>query len=69
MARCIFDHGWELELHRLRLLESVFDPGTIRHLEAVGTGPGWRGLEVGAGAGSMVRWLCSRVGPAGRGQR
>jgi len=66
MARYLFDHGWELELHRLHLLESVFDPGTIHHLEAVGTGPGWRCLEVGAGAGSMVRWLCSRVGPAGR---
>jgi SAM-dependent methyltransferase len=66
MARYLFDHGWELEWHRLRLLESVFDPGTVRHLEAVGTGPGWRCLEVGAGAGSMVRWLCSRVGPAGQ---
>ena len=27
---------------------------------------GWHCLEVGAGAGSIARWLCSRVGPDGR---
>jgi SAM-dependent methyltransferase len=66
MARYLFDHGWELELHRLRLLEEVFDPGTTRYFEALGVGRGWRCLEIGAGAGSIVRWLCGRVGEGGR---
>lgn len=65
MGGYLFDHGWKLELHRLELSEGIFDPGTVRHLEAVGVGPGWRCLEVGAGAGSVVQWLCDRVGPDG----
>jgi SAM-dependent methyltransferase len=66
VGRYVFDHSWEGELARLELLEEIFDPGTIRHLEALGVGPGWRCLEVGAGAGSVARWLCERVGAGGR---
>jgi SAM-dependent methyltransferase len=54
------------ELARLRLIEAELDPHTFRHLEAIGVGAGWRCLEVGAGAGSVVRWLSHRVGRAGR---
>lgn len=54
------------ELTRLRLLEDECDPHTQRCLDAVGVGPGWRCLEVGAGAGALVRWLSDRVGPTGR---
>jgi ubiquinone/menaquinone biosynthesis C-methylase UbiE len=54
------------ELARLRLLEDQCDPDTHRYLDAVGVGPGWRCLEVGAGAGALVRWLSDRVGPTGR---
>jgi SAM-dependent methyltransferase len=61
-----FRHSWELEQRRLELVQEVYDPGTIRHLEALGVGPGWRCLEVGGGAGSITRWLCERVGPSGR---
>ncbi len=53
------------ELARLRLLEDECDPHTRRYLEAIGVGPDWRCLEVGAGAGAMVRWLAERVGPTG----
>ena len=53
------------ELARLRLLEDECDPHTRRYLDAIGVGPGWRCLEVGAGAGAMVRWLAERVGPTG----
>jgi SAM-dependent methyltransferase len=60
-----FRHAWELEHRRLELVQEVYDPGTIRHLEALGVGPGWRCLEVGGGAGSITRWLCQRVGPSG----
>jgi SAM-dependent methyltransferase len=54
------------ELVRLRLLEDECDPHTQRCLEAVGVGPGWRCLEAGAGAGSLVRWLSDRVGLTGQ---
>lgn len=51
---------------RLISLEEALDPRTTRRLEALGVGPGWHCAEVGAGAGSITRWLSSRVGPAGR---
>jgi SAM-dependent methyltransferase len=50
---------------RLAALENVLDPGTIRLLEALGTGEGWRCLEVGGGGGSIAAWLARRVGPSG----
>ncbi|MGQ0466309.1 MAG: class I SAM-dependent methyltransferase [Sporichthyaceae bacterium] len=56
----------DLVARRLRAHERIYDPGTIRRLEALGVGPGWRCLEVGAGGGSIARWLCSRVGAGGR---
>ena len=54
------------ELARLKLLEALCDPWTFRHLDGVGVRQGWRCLEVGAGAGSVVRWLSERVGPTGK---
>jgi SAM-dependent methyltransferase len=56
----------EMELNRLRLLERIFDPSTTRHLEMIGVADGWGCLEVGAGAGSVARWLSTRVGPTGK---
>ncbi len=50
---------------RLGLLEQRFDTGTIRRLGELGVTSGWRCLEVGAGHGSIARWLAERVGPAG----
>jgi SAM-dependent methyltransferase len=60
-----FDNALAVQRERLDLLEALFDPGTIRHLEALGVAPGWRCLEVGAGGGSIAAWLCDRVGPEG----
>jgi SAM-dependent methyltransferase len=60
-----FEDALPAQLERLRTLELLFDAGTIRHLEALGVGAGWRCLEVGAGAGSVAGWLCERVGPDG----
>ena len=54
------------ELVRLRLIEAECDPHTFGYLDAIGVGAGWRCLEVGAGAGSVVRWLSGRVGPKGQ---
>jgi SAM-dependent methyltransferase len=55
----------DAERIRVQSLEAWTDPLTIRQLEAVGATAGWRCVDVGAGAGSMVRWLAERVGPSG----
>src|ERR1043166_4988648 len=54
------------ERERLSLLERIADPLSQRRLAALGIQPGWRCLEVGAGHGSIVRWLAEQVGPQGR---
>jgi SAM-dependent methyltransferase len=54
------------ERERLALLTQMADPITARRLSDLGVGPGWRCLDVGAGDGSMARWLADRVGPEGR---
>ena len=51
---------------RFDALSTLFDPWTFAHLDAVGTGPGWRCWEVGAGGPSVPRWMTERVGRAGR---
>jgi SAM-dependent methyltransferase len=51
------------ELERLSLLEEIFDPFSIRNLERLGVKPGWRCLEIGAGAGSIAHWLGDMAGP------
>ena len=65
-ATYILDNAWVEARRRLSLVEECWDPLTIRALDGVGVGPGWRCLDVGAGGGSITRWLCSRVGPSGR---
>lgn len=61
----LYDHVWEPERLRLASLAAELDPGTIRHLDALGVGAGWRCWEVGAGSGSVARWLAARVGATG----
>jgi SAM-dependent methyltransferase len=53
------------ERRRLELLEQRYDPVTFERLRAAGVAPGWRCLEVGAGGGSVARWLAEAVGPDG----
>jgi SAM-dependent methyltransferase len=60
------DNAWKDERQRLAALEQSFDPGTIRHLDALGAAEGWRCWDVGAGGGSIAAWLCGRVGASGR---
>jgi SAM-dependent methyltransferase len=65
----MLDNAWHDARRRLRLLEDVLDPGTTRRMSAVdglGVGPGWHCAELGAGGGSIARWLCAQVGPQGR---
>lgn len=54
------------ERRRLHLLEARYDPLTFRRLDALGPSAGWSCLEVGAGSGSVTRFLAERVGAAGR---
>jgi SAM-dependent methyltransferase len=50
----------------LGLVETWADANTVGHLTRTGIGPGWHCLEVGAGAGSIARWMAGEVGPSGR---
>ena len=47
-------------------LERAFDELTIAHLARVGVASGGRCLEIGAGGGSIARWMASQVGEKGR---
>jgi SAM-dependent methyltransferase len=51
---------------RFDSLSAMFNPVTIRHLTAIGVGPGWRCWEVGVGGPSIPGWLAGQVGPTGR---
>ena len=44
----------------------LFNPGTFRHMEALGISTGWSCWEVGVGGPSIPRWLSQRVVPSGR---
>jgi SAM-dependent methyltransferase len=59
------DHDWAGEPDRLALLEHHADPTSARRLKETGMGSGWRCLEVGAGRGSIARWLSNQVGATG----
>lgn len=59
------DYEATQERERLQRLEALGDPRTIRTFDTIGVGPGWRCLEVGAGGGSVARWLGGRVGLTG----
>ena len=59
MGEYILDNAWQLARRRLARLEEQLDPGTVRHLQALGVGAGWRCLRWAAAAGR------SRTGSAG----
>ncbi len=55
----------EREWDRLCTIQEEFDPGTFMRLTRLGIDPGGSCLEVGPGAGSVMRWMCERVGNKG----
>jgi len=55
----------EGERRRLAAIEAAYDPGSKRHLTALGVGRGSRVLIAGAGGGSLVRWAAETVGLSG----
>lgn len=65
--RYLFDNAVTAETElRFSGLEATFDASTLRYLDRTGVTGGWACWEIGAGAGSVARWLAARVGPAGR---
>ena len=58
--------GFDEELARLHLLQERYDARTFDRLTALGRLAGAVCLEVGAGAGSVARWLAVQAGPSGR---
>ncbi len=65
MSNYIFDNAAQQASQRFASLETLYDPWTICHLETTGIGPGWQCWEIGAGGGSIARWLGERCGPTG----
>lgn len=53
------------EFDRLQAIERECDPASRRRLAATGLTAGWRCLEVGPGAGSLMTWMGQIVGPSG----
>ncbi|MFQ5597078.1 MAG: hypothetical protein ACE5GK_03420 [Nitrospiria bacterium] len=67
MNRYIYEnHRKDREYERLRLIEQALDPETITRFEKVGIGKQWHCLELGPGAGSIMRWLGQALGKEGR---
>lgn len=62
----VFDNAEEETQRRFAALPAMYDPGTIRHLEQLAVSEGWNCLEIGAGAGTIAKWLGMRVGSTGR---
>ena len=64
-THAVFGNGTAHSRDQHRCLAAAYDPVTLPRLAATGVGPGWHCLEVGAGGGSIARWLAGRVAPGG----
>jgi hypothetical protein len=60
-----FDNDDPEAVDRHVYLSTIMDPYTFDRLSTVGDLTGRRCLEVGAGGGSVARWLADKVGPTG----
>jgi SAM-dependent methyltransferase len=65
MTASVRPPAWQDRERWIALLEELFDPATVRRLERIGVAPGWHVLDVGAGGGSIARWLARQVHPGG----
>lgn len=54
------------ERARLLMIEAAFDTTTQAKLKKTGLGSGWHCLELGPGAGSIMKWMGEMVGPSGK---
>jgi SAM-dependent methyltransferase len=60
-----FDNDDPEAVDRHQYLAGMLDPTTCERLAGLGDLTGMRCLEVGAGGGSVARWLADQVGPTG----
>lgn len=58
----LFEPEHAREAERIDAGAAAYDPVTTRRLRALGAGPGLRCLEVGAGTGTVARWLLEEAG-------
>ncbi|MET0414872.1 MAG: class I SAM-dependent methyltransferase [Actinoplanes sp.] len=61
----ILSHRLPTEMQRLQVMERMLDPDEIAALAGLDIQPDWHCLELGAGAGSIARWMAEQC-PAGR---
>lgn len=66
MGDYLFDQAWAREQRRLDALGEMYDRGSIEHLTRLGVAPGSRCLEIGAGSGTLARWMATQVGGTGK---
>jgi SAM-dependent methyltransferase len=64
-TKYMFNTAEEGERDRLIAHALMWDPVTRRRLDGIGVTDGWRCLEVGAGSGTITRWLADKVGETG----
>jgi SAM-dependent methyltransferase len=62
-ASYVFAEERDAGTTRFAALADLYDAATIRYIEALGIDRGAACLEVGAGGGSIARWLSGRVSP------
>lgn len=63
-GEAVFEPDVPGESERLDYGALTYDPVSRARLLAFGVGPGWRCLDVGAGTGTIARWLAHDVGVA-----
>lgn len=61
-----FDNSAPQAGDRFANLSALYDEVTCRHLDRLGISTGWSCLEVGAGGGSIARFMSARVGASGQ---
>jgi SAM-dependent methyltransferase len=66
MGTYAYDQSWQEERRRLAGMAALWDAGTFPILERLGIGPGWRCIDIGAGAGTVTEWLADKVGEEGK---
>jgi SAM-dependent methyltransferase len=66
VTQTVLEPEVDQERARLEAIALLTDPASIRYMQAMGVAEGWQCAEVGAGAGSIARWLSTRVGYSGK---
>lgn len=61
----VFSTGTDHGQQQVDCLTDMLDDTTTGVMDGLGVQPGWRCLELGAGNGSIARWLAQRVGSTG----